>query len=99
MLEMLKRNFYRITRNFTALVIYIMTLEFVVGPFYYLSYIKEVGWYALDWWQIKMIFTAPISDIEHYATTSILLLLLWEVIRAFWVVGRFAFRKGVTFLG
>lgn len=98
MLEMLKRNFYRITRNFTALVIYIMTLEFVVGPFYYLSYVKEVGWYALDWWQIKMIFTAPITDIEHYAGASFLLLLIWEIFRVFWVVGRFAVRKSVKLL-
>ena len=80
MIEFLKRSGYRIARNFTALVVMLMTTEFLLGPIYYIVGISRQGWYSLAPWQIKMMITSPLQDILHFSLISIFLLAIWGLL-------------------
>ena len=86
MIETIKRNGYRISRNFTALVILLMTFEFLVGPIYYIVGLAQHGWYSLAPWQIKMMITSPFQSIEHFALLAIFLIMFYETLKMLSVV-------------
>lgn len=93
LLEMVKRNAYRIARNFSALVLIQMTVDLVMGPIYYIKSLFEYGWYMIAGWQIEMMLTSPIMNIVEFAMLALMIQFIWEIFRAIWVISRFAFRK------
>ena len=93
MVELVRRNVYRVLRNFTSLVLFFMTADFLVGPVYYLVGIVQNGFYMLASWQIQMIMTAPIRDIQEYAMLVLLVQFFWEFGRAIYVISRYAITK------
>lgn len=70
-----------------------MTADFLVGPVYYLIGMIQNGFYMLASWQIQMILTAPIRDIQEYAMLALMVQFFWEFGRAIYVIGRYAITK------
>ena len=93
MIDLVRRHVYRVLRNFTALVVFFMTADFLVGPVYYLIDMIQNGFYMLASWQIQMILTAPIRDIQEYAMLALMVQFFWEFGRAIFVFSRFVFTK------
>ena len=88
MIDIIRRHVFRVLKNFTALVIFFMTADFLVGPVYYLIGMFQNGFYMLASWQIQMIFTAPIRDIQEYAMLALMVQFFWEIFRVPWVLFR-----------
>jgi len=82
MIETLKRAAYRVSRNFVALVLIQMNLNFIAGPIYYIVGIVKYGWYSLAPWQIKMMLTVPIQEIPNFSLLAIFLLAIWGILVA-----------------
>ena len=70
MIDIIQRHAYRVARNFAGLVFFFMTADFLAGPIYYLVSIHQYGFYWLAGWQIKMIFTSPITNFLEYPYSS-----------------------------
>ena len=81
MIDLVRRHVYRVLRNFTALVIFFMTADFLAGPIYYLVSVHQYGFYWLAGWQIKMIFTSPITNFLEYVMLAFMVQILWEIPR------------------
>ena len=81
MVELVRRNVYRVLRNFSALVLFFMTADFLVGPVYYLIGMIQNGFNMLASWQIQMILPAPIRDIQEYAMLALMVQFFWEIPR------------------
>ena len=81
MIDLVRRHVFRVLRNFSALVLFFMTADFLVGPVYYLIGMIQNGFYMLASWQIQMIFTAPIRDIHEYAMLALMVQFFWEIFR------------------
>ena len=97
MIEALKRNAYRISSNFTALVLIQMTISFLLGPIFYLVGLARWGWYSLELWQIKMMFTNPITDVVGFAAMALMVIICFEFVRAIWLALRGSYRLLRTF--
>ena len=91
--DSIKRNSYRIARNFTALVVLLITVDFLIGPIYYVVGISRHGWYSLAPWQIKMMFTTPLQDTLHFSFIAAFLVVLWELPRFMFLAGAKVFQK------
>lgn len=96
MIETLSRNIYRVLRNFTFLVALQFNLEIIAVPVYYVIGLFQWGWYLPTLWQYRLMLEEPGLFIIRYAMLAFLLLLFWEFFRAFWVIGRLAYRKTVS---
>ena len=81
MIDLVRRNVYRVLRNFSALVLFFLTADFLAGPIYYLMSVHQHGFYWLAGWQIKMIFTSPITNFLEYVMLAFLVQFLWEIPR------------------
>ena len=97
MKDLLVRNFYRVSFNFAALVLIQMTISFLLGPIFYLVGLARWGWYSLDFWQIKMMFTAPITDVVGFAVMALMVIICFEFVRAIWLALRSSYRLLRTF--
>jgi len=90
--DLLVRNFYRVSFNFAALVLIQMTISFLLGPIFYLGGLARWGWYSLELWQIKMMFTVPVTDVVNFAMLALLLIMFFEFMRAVWLALRGSYR-------
>ena len=88
MIDVVRRNVYRVLRNFSALVLFFITADFLVGPVYYLIGMIQNGFYMLASWQIQMILSAPIRDIQEYAMLALMVQFFWEIFRVPFVLFR-----------
>ena len=92
MIEALKRNAYRISSNFTALVLIQMTISFLLGPIFYLVGLARWGWYSLELWQIKMMFTTPITDVVGFSVMALMVIVCFEFARGILLALRRSYR-------
>ena len=92
MKNLLVRNFHRVSFNFAALVLLQMTISFLLGPIFYIIGLTRWGWYSLDLWQIKMMFTNPITDVVGFAVMALMVILCFEFVRAIWLALRGSYR-------
>ena len=81
MIDIIQRHAYRVARNFAGLVFFFMTADFLAGPIYYLVSVHQYGFYWLAGWQIKMIFTSPITNFLEYVMLAFMVQFLWEIPR------------------
>lgn len=95
--DLLVRNFYRVAINFAALVLFQMTVSFLLGPIFYLVGLARWGWYSLELWQIKMMFTNPITDVVGFAAMALMVIICFEFVRAIWLALRGSYRLLRTF--
>lgn len=95
--DLLVRNFYRVSFNFAALVLIQMTISFLLGPIFYLVGLARWGWYSLELWQIKMMFTNPITDVVGFAAMALMVIICFEFVRAIWLALRGSYRLLRTF--
>ena len=93
LLEMVKRNASRIARNFAALVLIQMTIDFILGPIFYVKSLFENGWYMIAGWQIEMMLTSPIMNVVEFAMLALMIQFFWEIFRAIWVIMAFTYRR------
>ena len=92
MKDLFVRNVYRNSRNFAALVLIQMTVSFLLGPIFYIVGLARWGWYSLDFWQIKMMFTVPVTDVVYFSMVAFLLIMCFEFVRAIWLALRGSYR-------
>lgn len=92
MKDLLVRNFYRVSFNFAALVLIQMTISFLLGPIFYIVGLVRWGWYSLDFWQIKMMFTGPITDVVGFSVMALMVIVCFEFVRGSWLALRWSYR-------
>ena len=90
--DLLVRNFYRVSFNFAALVLMQMTISFLLGPIFYLVGLARWGWYSLELWQVKMMFTTPITDVVGFAVMALMVIICFEFVRGIWFALRGSYR-------
>ena len=95
--DLLVRNFYRVAINFAALVLIQMTISFLLGPIFYIAGLVRWGWYSLELWQIKMMFTTPITDVVGFGLVALMVIICFEFVRGIWLALRGSYRLLRTF--
>ena len=96
MLDLIKRNAYRIARNFSLLVVIQFTWEIISVPIFYVEGLFRWGWYPPSLWYYGFMIDQSKSFAMQFALLALMIVLFWEIFRAIWLVSRFAWSKVIA---
>ena len=97
MKDLLLRHGYRISLNFMALVLIQFTWEVISVPIFYVYGLTKWGWYWPDGWYYGFMIQHVDSFTFQFAMIALILVVIWEIFRAVFLLSRSTFNASMSF--
>ena len=95
MLDLIKRNAYRIARNFSLLVVIQFTWEIISVPIFYVEGLLRWGWYPPSLWYYRFMIDQSQSFAIQFALLALMIILFWEIFRGMYLLMKLSFNASV----